>query len=134
MTLTLPLHITAFYTGLLALCLLVLSLRVMQLRYKTGIGLGSGDSDALERARRIHGNAAEWVPVGLLMILVLEALMAPLWLLHALGLALLAGRVFHAVGVTRSRGTTIPRAIGVSLSILQYVAGAIACLVYAVLI
>ncbi len=134
MTLTLPLHITAFYTGLLALCLLVLSLRVMQLRYKTGIGLGSGDSDTLERARRIHGNAAEWVPVGLLMILVLEALMAPLWLLHALGLALLAGRVFHAVGVTRSRGTTIPRAIGVSLSILQYVAGAIACLVYAVLI
>jgi len=51
----------------------------------------------LRRAVRAQGNASEYIPLGLIMVLILEIQGAPYWLVHLFGLALLAGRIGHFV-------------------------------------
>lgn len=91
----------AIYVGLNILILLVLAYLVVSGRRKHKIVLGTGDNAEFERAIRAHGNAAEYIPAGLVGI-VLVALMepaAPTWLLHGAGISLTAGRILHAFGL-----------------------------------
>lgn len=95
------LEIAAIYVGVNLLILLVLSYLVMAGRRKHKIVLGSGGNADFERAVRAHANAAEYIPAGLVGI-VMAALMepgAPLWLLHGAGLSLTFGRIFHGIGL-----------------------------------
>jgi uncharacterized membrane protein YecN with MAPEG domain len=97
----LRLEVAAIYVGLNILILLVLAYLVMAGRRKHKIVLGSGDNRDFERAVRAHANAAEYIPAGLVGI-VLVALMepaAPLWLLHASGISLTLGRILHGIGL-----------------------------------
>lgn len=105
-------RISAFYAALGAILLIVLALRVSLYRRRTRIGLGdNGDRELLKRIRA-HGNAVEWLPIGLLLLLVLELLATtPPWL-HAFGLALLLGRVLHAFGLSRSGNVSAGRLWG----------------------
>jgi uncharacterized membrane protein YecN with MAPEG domain len=57
---------------------------------------------------------------------------APPYLIHTVGFVLFAGRVLHAVGLSRSTAATWPRAVGVLLTWLAYVAAAAALLFYAI--
>jgi uncharacterized membrane protein YecN with MAPEG domain len=93
------LTITSFYAGLLALMLVVLSIRVIKLRISTRTSLGDGGDEALNRRMRIHGNFIEFVPMGLILLALSEIQGAPSWALHVLGLLLLGGRVCHAIGM-----------------------------------
>ncbi len=104
--------ITGTYAALLALLLLVLSALVIRqrLRHRTAIGLGS--AEGLLRASRAHANFAEYVPFALLLMLLLEQGAAPAWLLHALGLALLLGRLSHAYGISRMPERLLFRQVG----------------------
>lgn len=87
--------ITMFYAGLLALWFLVLSWRVIQKRTKGKINLGDGgDADMLRRIRG-HANFAEYVPLVLVLLALLEQGGLQAWLLHALGAALLVARLMH---------------------------------------
>ena len=88
--------ITPIYAGLLAVLFFWLSLRVSLIRMK-GPAPDDAAKDRLRRAVRAQGNASEYIPLGLIMLLVLEFQGAPLWLLHVFGLALLIGRVGHFV-------------------------------------
>jgi hypothetical protein len=124
MNVEIPILISAFYTALGAVWLVVLAGRVMQLRWKHQVGLYAGGHEDLERAQRAHANAAEYLPGGLLIVLVLELLAAPIWLLHALGLALILGRVAHALGLARSRGVSVGRTVGMLLTLGVYLVGA----------
>lgn len=120
--------ITLLYAGLSALLLLALSFQVVGLRRKHQIGLGTGEAPALERAVRVHANFCEYVPIALLLLLVLE-LSGPLpaWLLHVLGVMLVIGRILHAVGLSRSAGTSSGRFVGTLLTWLMIlVAGLLA--------
>ncbi|PZO55947.1 MAG: glutathione S-transferase [Alphaproteobacteria bacterium] len=97
----LRLEIAALYAGVNILILLVLAVLVVAGRRKHKISLGDAGNEDFSRAVRAHGNAAEYIPAGLVGILIL-ALMepaAPLWLLHAGGLSLTAGRILHGVGL-----------------------------------
>ncbi len=134
MTIAIPVHVTAFYTGLMVLWLAVLSLPVLRLRYKYRVSTGSGGYRSLELAQRIHGNAAEWTPLGLAPILVLELLAASPWLLHGLGVLLLGARVLHAVGLQRTGAESWERGLGILLQVVQYVLGGIACVMYALVV
>jgi uncharacterized membrane protein YecN with MAPEG domain len=109
-TLTVP--ITALYTGLLALLLVMLALRVIRLRWKLRVGLGDGGDKAMSRAIRIHANATEHLPIALLLLLVAELNHAGPTLLHACGIVLVVARVLHAIGLGRSAGASWPRAAG----------------------
>ena len=86
--------VTPIYAGLLALVFLVLSYRITQMR-RLGISLGDGGNPILLRRIRAHGNFAEYVPLILLMIGILELSHFPAYLLHTLGLALLVARLLH---------------------------------------
>ncbi len=95
------LEIAAIYAGVNILILLVLAVLVVMGRRRHKIRLGDAGNEDFARAVRAHGNAAEYIPAGLVGILILALLepAAPLWLLHAAGLSLTAGRILHGVGL-----------------------------------
>lgn len=109
-------RVTALYAALLALLFLALSLRVIGQRHRTHVALGTGGDPGLQRAVRVHANFAEYAPLVLVLLLVAELLAAPGWWLHAMGMALLAGRALHAFGVSREPEDIRIRTAGMSLT------------------
>jgi len=115
------LEVAAVYVGLNILILLVLSYLVMAGRRRHKIALGDGDNPNFIRAQRAHANAAEYIPAGLIGLVVLALLepAAPLWLLHGSGISLTAGRILHDVGL--HQGTlNFGRMAGTALTWLAY--------------
>jgi uncharacterized protein len=92
----------------------------------------STDDGLLQRKIRAYGNFIEHVPLGLLLILVLELMSAPVGLLWFLGLGLAIGRMAHAWGVINTYGPSVGRALGFYLTWLVYLVGAIACFYYGI--
>ena len=92
--------ITAVYASLLAILYVILSYRVAQRRMRFQVGLGTGQNTDLERAVRIHGNFAEYVPFALLLLALFETGGGPAWAVHAAGAGLLVARGLHALGLT----------------------------------
>ena len=64
--------ITGFYLAILALLYLVLGLQVSRLRRGNRVTFGDGDNTKLRSAIRAHGNFAEYVPVIVLLVAILE--------------------------------------------------------------
>lgn len=108
--------ITPIYLALLALLFIVLSFKTINVRKKLQIGVGSGDSPELLRAMRVHANFSEYVPISLLLILSIELLNGPSVLVHALGVALLLGRLLHAYGVSKIKENLKFRVTGMLLT------------------
>ncbi|WDE00896.1 MAPEG family protein [Thalassomonas actiniarum] len=106
--------ITGFYAGLLTLLLIVHSVNVirMRLKFKVGLGEGAEDQRPLIKAVRIHGNFVEYIPLSLLLMAAYEIAGGNAQLLHALGAVLVIGRIFHAMGLNKSIGTSRERQIG----------------------
>lgn len=94
-------HATALWGALLAPVCLWLSLRVIGLRRRKHVPLGSGGDAALERAIRAQGNFAEYVPFALVLMALGEAGGAPVAAVHLAGALLLAGRIAHGAGIAR---------------------------------
>jgi len=92
-------EILPVYAGLFGLRFLALSANCAGERYRTRIAIGDGGDERLRRRIRVHANFAEYVPLTLLILALVELNGAPAWLLHALCLALLAGRLLHAYAV-----------------------------------
>jgi uncharacterized membrane protein YecN with MAPEG domain len=97
----LRLEVVALYAAVNILILLVLAVLVMMGRRKHKIVLGDGANEDFTRAVRAHANAAEYIPVGLIGLLLIALLdpAAPLWTLHAAGISLTLGRTLHGVGL-----------------------------------
>lgn len=111
-------QITSLYAALGALLVLVLASRVMLRRNSRGIGIGEGDDSELRRRIRVHANAVEYLPLGLILLGLLEwNQFAPMHL-HVLGAGLLGGRLLHAIGLSRSSGRTPERVLGMLLTLL----------------
>jgi uncharacterized membrane protein YecN with MAPEG domain len=91
--------ISSIYAGLLALWIVWLSLNVIKLRRTKKIRLGDGGDPELQTAIRVQGNATEYVPLSLILLVLIELNRAHPVLVHLGGLALLAGRVAHARGL-----------------------------------
>lgn len=118
----LRLEIAALYAGVNILLLLVLALVVVMGRQRHKIRLGDGGNEDFARAQRAHANAAEYIPaglVGLLMLALLEPA-APLWLLHASGATLTLGRILHGVGLN-SGILNLGRSLGTLLTWIAFV-------------
>jgi len=125
-----PFSATLLYVGLNGLILLTLAVLTVRTRVTTRTDIGDGDKDSMIKAVRAHGNAAEYVPLALILIGALEVAGAPSALLHGLGVALTAGRLMHAQGLYSSLGTSPGRLVGTLLTWLVYAVGAGACLYY----
>lgn len=94
--------VTPIYAALLGLLLILLSFRVIRVRRRVRVAVGTGDNPELLRATRVHGNFVEYVPLALLLIWMLEAQGTSSVFIHVLGLALLMGRCVHAYGVSQT--------------------------------
>jgi len=107
------LSITPIYGSLLALIVIMLAYRVTRFRQKEKIGFGDDlGSNAMKCAVRAHGNAVENIPVGIVLLLILELNYLTPWLLHSFGLMLALSRIVHAWGISTSRGPTKARFYG----------------------
>jgi hypothetical protein len=110
-----PLPITACYAALLGGLFVLLSIRVIQARRRYQVALGAPHR-IVERAVRAHGNCAEYAPIALILLALLEGLGLPGWWLHALGTALVAGRVAHAWGISQEPEVMRWRSLGMGLT------------------
>jgi len=108
----LPLVATPLWAALLTLLYILLTVQVIRGRYRTRTALGSAGDAALERAIRAHANFAEYVPLILILLLLLELQGGWPWLVHLLGATLLAGRACHAFGISSTEEVLIRRQIG----------------------
>ena len=118
--------ITAFYAGLLGLVFLVLSLRVVQFR-RRGISLGDGGNRQMLRVIRGHGNFAEYVPFVLVLMLLLELGRTSIYVLHALGITLLAARLLHAYALSFTHAFSPGRTLGAALTFGVLLVAALLC-------
>lgn len=66
---------------------------------KKKIVLGDGSDQELLRTIRVQGNFVEYVPIALILIGIVEVNEAPRWAVHALGQALLLGRMAHVYSI-----------------------------------
>lgn len=123
--------ITLLYAGISALILLGLSARVVALRRKHQVGIGTGAINTLERAVRAQANFSEYVPLALLLIALLELSGLTAWGVHVLGALLVIARVLHALGLNRSAGTSMGRFIGTLLTWLILLVAGIAAIGFA---
>ncbi len=126
------LTVTALYAGSLALWFLVLSYRVVG-RRRAGISLGDGGDPGMLRVVRGHANFAEYVPLALIMLAILELGGTPPIVLHVLGLALLAGRLLHGYALSFTQQFGFGRFWGTLLTYGVLVIEALLCLHLAVL-
>lgn len=126
------LQAVALYTAINLLILVVLAYRVASRRRSAQVGIGHGDDDALHRAVRVHGNAAEWLPGALLGLLVLALMNAPVLLIHALGVFLVLGRGLHVYGLSNNSGASFGRVAGAAMTMLIYAVEAAALFWFAV--
>ncbi len=129
---TMSLTVTALYAGSLALWFLVLSYRVVGHR-RAGISLGDGGDPGMLRVVRGHANFAEYVPLALIMLAILELGGTSLIVLHVLGLALLAGRLLHGYALSFTQQFGFGRFWGTLLTYGVLVIEALLCLHLAVL-
>jgi uncharacterized membrane protein YecN with MAPEG domain len=100
-----PIHVTLHYGGLAALLVALLGLNHSRRRKATATGPGTPLPPELVRPARAHANAAEWIPLGLVLLLAIELTgRLSSVQLHLLGGAFLLGRILHAAGMlTRTR-------------------------------
>lgn len=107
--------ITGIYAALAALLIVALARNVISLRREYKVPLGDGGHQDLLAAIRAHANAVEYLPMGLLLLLLLELSQSPAWLIHLLGSLFIIGRLIHANGV--SKANISRRIIGMQFTI-----------------
>ena len=78
-------HIVSLYAALLAFAFVGLSIRTLRLRKRLRIVIGDAGDTSMLRAMRVHANFAEYVPLALVLILLIEAAGGAAWLVHVLG-------------------------------------------------
>lgn len=117
--------VTALYASLLALLLVVLSLRVVRARGTERVSLGSGGSVTLERRIRAQANFAEYVPTALILLGLLEFASAAPLVLHGLGLMILTGRLLHGYALSFTGGNMPARVGGTGLTFAAIGLGAL---------
>jgi uncharacterized membrane protein YecN with MAPEG domain len=91
--------LTSFYIAALALIYFALSGWVVAGRLKFRVNHGDGGAAPMNRRIRAHANFAEYVPLILLMVTLLEAGGASRFTVHALLLPLVVARVLHPIGM-----------------------------------
>ena len=111
-------HITLLYAGALAFLFLVLSIKVIRGRSgKDGVNLGDGGKPDMLRVIRGHGNFAEYVPLILLMMAMLESAGLAPWALHAIGASLLVARLLHGYALSFTEKFFLGRFVGTAATL-----------------
>jgi uncharacterized membrane protein YecN with MAPEG domain len=111
--------VTALYASILAIIVTALGINVTVWRARLQVSLGDGGKPQMLRMIRMHGNAAEYVPLALALMLVYEINGGFLWLLHGVGIALIVGRLLQTWGMWTSDMPGFGRGAGQTLTWLS---------------
>jgi uncharacterized protein len=122
------LDVTGVYAAALTVLYLFLTARVIIFRRVNRVSLGDGNDEELLRRMRAHGNFAEYVPLGLLLMGIAEVQGSQTWLLHIVGLMLLAGRLMHGLNFTFALKSMPLRTMGMLLTLTSLGLGAVLAL------
>lgn len=124
--------IVGYYIPLFGILLVVLSVRTLLLRRKLKIGIGDNDNVELKRAMRVHANFIEYTPLAILLIYFLEQTGGYSVWIHVLCIALLAGRIIHAYGVSQIKEDLRFRVVGMALTFLVILSASVRLLFAAI--
>ncbi|HWK85533.1 MAG TPA: MAPEG family protein [Caldimonas sp.] len=114
--------VSAGLAAILGLLAVLLVVRVIVTRVRTGVNAGDGGHAALAQAIRAHSNFAEHVPLALLLLAFAEAGGALRWMIGVLAAVLLVARLASAWGLSHSLEGSQGRQAGAGLTILVTVA------------
>ncbi len=99
------LPLTIFYSSILALVFAGLTLPVVFQRRRNNVPYGDGDIPGLRSAIRAHGNFAEYVPLSIILLGLMELSGFDSLVIHTLFLALIMARTAHAVAMFSPPGS-----------------------------
>lgn len=122
---------TAPYFAALGIITILHAIRVIRLRIKHKVRLGDGGVPELLVAIRVFGNHAEYAPMGLVLLLALEFITAPIWFLHIVGTTLVLGRILHATALPKAKHSL--RVAGMVLTFLSIGLASLGVLVFTVI-
>lgn len=114
-------QVTTIITLILAIMLLVLSVRVMQGRSDAKVSLGDGGDPTLIRRIRGMGNFVEYVPLALILLGLAEANGGSDWALWVCGVSLALGRLLHGYAFAFTDHNRFGRAGGIALTFAAYI-------------
>jgi len=114
-------HITAFYAAVLALVMVALAINVTVHRAKLKVPLGDGGNPQMLRMIRLHGNAAEYLPLAVLLMAIYEVDGGKPIALHIAGIALLLGRLLQTWNMWGTEIAGFGRVTGQSLAWLTII-------------
>lgn len=121
--------ITLITTGVLGIIFFIHSLRTIKGRALTKTNLGDGGQDLMTRRIRIHGNFAEYIPLLVFMLFLLEIIGTRTDFLVAFAVALVLGRLLHFYGLYSKDTPGLARVWGMQLTLLPLILGS-AYLIY----
>lgn len=125
--------VTGLYLAILLLLYVLLSLQVSRYRRGNRVLFGDGDNIKLRSAIRAHANFAEYVPITVLMIAMLEMAGMPAGQVHWLMGVLLLSRLIHPLGLyvgPRTWQFQVCRVGGITLTLFVMVSAVISGLVW----
>lgn len=111
--------ITSKYASFLGIFYILLTLRVIRYRRLHRISLGTGGDENLERLVCSHSNFAEFAPLGLILLALVESAGWPAPVIHAVGISLCLGRILHSQALPL--GSFRLRVLGMVLTISSIV-------------
>ncbi len=109
--------ITLITTGILGIIFFIHSLRIIKGRGLTKSVLGDGGHDLMTRRIRIHGNFAEYIPLLLFVLFLLEINTTNVAVLIVFAGALVLGRLLHFYGLYSSGSPMWARVWGMQLTL-----------------
>ncbi len=124
---------TAPYFTAIGLIAVVYSVRVVKLRRLHQVSLGDGGVPALNQAIRAFGNLVEYSTLGLVMLMALEYIQAPVWFLHVCGFTLVAGRMLHALAFSKPKIVMQTRVAGMMLTYFSLTTSAVGITVFSMM-
>lgn len=120
--------ITTLLATTLTIWLMVLSIRVISLRGKTGTSLGAGDVPALERRIRAQGNLTEYAPMFVILIGLAEIQDGSQIVLGGISILFLAARLSHGYALSFSENSPAARLFGMATTFTMMGLAALYCL------
>ncbi len=124
-------RIPLVYASILTFIFIALAVRVVRYRFSNRVSLGDGGHSPLNMAIRTHANFAEYVPLALILLIGLESLQYPAFLIHGLGGLLVLGRISHIYGMSRKNSVGWGRSVGVVLTMAMMIISGVLILVRA---
>ena len=91
-------------TAILLFVFIALSINAAFTRRKSGLAVGEGDNETLLRAVRAHGNFAEYTPMFLISLFLIDHVSKNCEYILVIGSVFVLGRISHATSMFLKKG------------------------------